>query len=376
MTTDTTFSRLPTPPRCWIRIDEDALRRNAQWAAGRVAPAGLLPIVKANAYHHGALRVARLLSPFAAAFAVANLCEAGELRAGGIQQDLMLLGPCLPGERRAAIECGFIATVSSLEEALEYAALAGARHPARLHFKIDTGMGRIGAWKEEGLAALARLRDIPGLELDMISTHLSAADEDSGFTLCQLHWFREQEAQLRSWFPKARLHALNSAGILRHPEFSMDLVRPGLLIYGVSPVPEGQDFLSPVMSWMTRIILLRDVPAGRRVSYGGEFITKRPSRLAVLAVGYADGYFRQIPSGTARVVIRGHRCPIVGRVTMDQIIADVTDLPVAETLQPGDEVTLLGTDGGETITATEMAAWAGTIPWHVLTAIGDRVEYT
>jgi len=130
------------------------------------------------------------------------------------------------------------------------------------------------------------------------------------------------------------------------------------------------------MSWKTKIILLRDVPAGRSVSYGGEFVTRRSSLLAVLAVGYADGYFRQIPSGTACVLVRGQRCPVVGRITMDQIIADVTDLPGAGGLEPGEEVTLLGTDGKEIITAAEMATWARTIPWHVLTAIGPRVPNT
>lgn len=374
MTTDKSFTAEPTPPRCWIRIDEGALRGNAEWASRRVAPAGLLPIVKADAYHHGALRIARLLSPHAHAFAVANLAEAVELRNGGISQDLLLLGPCLPGERRPVIDSGFMATVSSLEEAMEYAAAGNEKNPARLHFKIDTGMGRIGAWKEEGMAALSCLRDVPGVRINMVSTHLSAADEDVDFTLGQLEWFRSRESTIRSWFPHARLHALNSAGIIRHPEYAMDLVRPGLLVYGVSPVPEGMRFLSPVMSWKTCIILVRDVPAGRRISYGGEFVTSRPSRLAVLAVGYADGYFRQIPSGTARVLIHGRRCPVIGRITMDQIIADITDLPDAALVAAGEEATLLGTDGGETITASEMAEWAGTIPWHILTAIGSRVK--
>jgi alanine racemase len=362
------------PHRSWVQIDEDALRWNTQWAANHIAPAGLLPVIKANAYQHDAVRVARVLSPHSAAFAVANLCEAENLRNAGITHDLLLLAPCLPAERLPVIESGFIAAVSSFDEALQYARIANVQRPARLLFKIDTGMGRIGAWKEEGLAALSQLRKVPEVQIDMISTHLSAADEDEDFTLAQLRWFREQEGQLRSWFPKARLHALNSAGILRHPEFSMDLVRAGLLLYGVSPVPEGRQILRPVMSWKTRIVLLRDVPAGRRVSYGGEFVTSRDSVLAVLPVGYADGYFRQIASGTARVIIRGHRYPVVGRVTMDQIIVDVTDLPGAASLQPGDEVTLLGADEGERITAEEMANWAGTIPWHIFTAIGNRVE--
>lgn len=362
------------PFRSWIEIDESALRSNAAQAAEWARPARLLPVIKANAYGHGALLVARTLAPYAEAYAVANIAEAMELRLGGICQDLLLLGPCLPEERAFVLSEGCMPTVSSLAEALAFAALAEATKPAKLHFKIDTGMGRIGAWKEDALEALEALKQEPRILVSMISTHLSAADEDPHFTAQQLAWLKDKEPLLRKWFPGVRLHALNSAGLIRHPEAAFDLVRPGLMLYGVSPVPEARELLRPVMSWRTRVVQVREVPSGRRISYGGDFVTQRRSRVAVLAVGYADGYFRQIPSGGAQVLLRGQRCPVVGRITMDQIMVDATDMEERETLCEGETATLLGKDGGEQIRAEEMALWAGTIPWHVLTAIGPRVH--
>lgn len=371
MGTRLTFSGKKLPARSWIEIDERALLANAAWAAELAAPARLFPVVKANAYGHGALLVARTVQNYAEGFAVANLVEATELREGGIDREILLLGPCLPEERDLVLRAGFLPTVSSLEEARAYAELASPGVPARLHFKIDTGMGRIGAWKDQAVQALETLRQEPRCHVVMVSTHLSAADEDGDFTHSQLQWLWDHEASLRSLFPGVRLHVLNSAGLLRHRERTFDLARPGLMLYGVSPVPEARRYLQPVMSWRTRVLLVREVPAGRRISYGGDYITTRSSRLAVLAVGYADGYFRQIPSGVARVLLQGRRCPVVGRVTMDQIIVDATELP---DLQVGETATLLGGDGEEQIRAEEMAAWAGTIPWHVLTSIGPRVQ--
>jgi alanine racemase len=151
------------------------------------------------------------------------------------------------------------------------------------------------------------------------------------------------------------------------------MVRPGLLLYGVSPVPEAAHLFRPVMAWRARVALVRNFAEGRSLSYGGEFVTQRASRIAVIPVGYADGYFRQIPSGRACVLVHGTRCAVVGRVTMDMILADVTDVPgVAE----GDIATLIGKDGNEEITAVELARWAGTIPWHVLTSVGPRPHLT
>jgi alanine racemase len=198
------------------------------------------------------------------------------------------------------------------------------------------------------------------------------ADEDLEFTREQLGRFRELAARLRhEHFPEAALHIENSAGIIEFPSQPGDIVHPGLMLYGNSPLPEFQSRLQQVMAWKTRITLIREVGPGRGVSYGRTYITPRTMRLATLAVGYADGLRRHLSSRGAEVLIGGRRCVIVGRVTMDQIIVDITAVPEA---REGDEVVLLGRQGSEQILATEVAEKAGTIAWDIFTGIGRRVE--
>jgi alanine racemase len=170
--------------------------------------------------------------------------------------------------------------------------------------------------------------------------------------------------------PHTKFHALNSAGICAFPEFSFDFVRAGLMLYGSASIPAFQSRLVPALAWKTRILLVREVPAGRTVSYGRTFTTTGPMRIATLAVGYADGYQRQASGHDACVLVGGSRCALLGRVTMDQILVDVTDVPASV----GDEAVLLGTQGGATILASEMAKWAGTIAWHIFTGIGGRTK--
>lgn len=368
----------PLPARTWVEFDWSALRHNALEARRLAGTAGLLPIIKANAYGHQARAAARALADLADIFGVANEAEAEQLRAAGLRQDLVLLSSCLPEERAAAVRHGSIVTVSSREEALSYVSAAAGERP-RWHYKIDTGMGRLGQWKEDALAELRELARETRGTVELISTHLSAAECDADFTLEQLRWFAAAVTQLRPLFPQARFHVLNSAGLLLYPEYAFDLVRPGLMLYGVTPLPPqiqpaSPVQLRPVLAWKTRIALVRDLPPGRRISYGGDHVTTRPTRLGLLPVGYADGYFRQIPSGRAAVLVRGQRCAVLGRVTMDQIAVDLTDLPGAAEMAPGELVVLLGTMGEAEITANEMATWAGTIPWHVFTAIGPRAR--
>jgi alanine racemase len=369
---------LALPARTWVEFNWAALRHNALVARRLAGAAGLLPIVKANAYGHQACAAALALQDLTEYFGVANETEAMQLRGAGLSQNMVLLGPCLPEERAAAVRHGSIVTVSSRQEALSYLGLADKTKP-RWHYKIDTGMGRLGQWREDALRELAELAGESRGEMALISTHLSAAESDPAFTLEQLNWFREAVQSLRPLFPEARFHVLNSAGLLLYPEYAFDLVRPGLMLYGVSPLapevaPTNAPQLRPVLSWKTRLALIRQLPPGRRISYGGDFVTHRPTLLGLLPVGYADGYFRQIPSGRAAVLVRGRRCPVVGRVTMDQIAVDLTDLPEAHGLQVGEPVVLLGSMEEEEISAAEMAGWAGTIPWHVFTAIGPRVR--
>jgi alanine racemase len=241
-----------------------------------------------------------------------------------------------------------------------------------VNFKIDTGMGRAGCAVASALDEVRRVLAMHGVILHSISTHLPSADEDAVFTLEQLEEFDALAAELRSLARDAKFHVLNSAGVLTRPEHRHDLVRPGLILYGVSPLPEYSSQIEPVLSWKSRVVLLRELPAGSSVSYGRSFIAEKPIRTALVAVGYADGFPRQVSGRGASVLVRGVRCGVLGRVTMDQIVVDVSQVCGVAL---GDEVTLIGCDGTEKIDVSELACQAGTISWEILAGIGRRVEH-
>jgi alanine racemase len=359
---------VPEDLRSWAEIDLGALRHNICRVHERLGPGvGILSVVKANAYGHGALRAAGVLAEGTAIFGVANLREAMELApvAGG--RDIMLLSPCLPGERREAVLGGHVVTVSSAAEAAAYAAFGRVR----VNFKIDTGMGRVGCDAEKAESEAAELAGLHGVEVHSVSTHLPSADEDDHFTARQLRDFVVLREALRGVFPRAKFHAVNSAGVLTNGDGGLEIARPGLILYGVSPLPAFQSVFRPVMSWKARVALVRDMPTGAGISYGRTFISTKPMRTAVVPVGYADGFPRQASGNGAGVLIRGVRCSLLGRVTMDQIIVDATGV---EGVVEGDEVTLFGKDGDAEIPVSELAAQSGTISWDILTGIGRRVE--
>ncbi|RBP39612.1 alanine racemase [Roseimicrobium gellanilyticum] len=362
------------PHRCWTELSADALRHNAA-VAREQGGAEIMAVVKANAYGHGAVWAARILQDRVAMFGVANLQEAQELRLAGIEKPSFLLSPCLPEEWEPAVRMGCHISVSSLQEAIALDRLAqrtGVR--ALLHAVVDTGMGRIGfleeAWDESSIAALSSLKFV---SWEGINTHLPSADEDAAFTRAQLARFRQAVEKARAMGLRPKwIHSSNSAGLLGYEEQRgwCTLTRPGLMLYGISPLPEEQSRLKPVLTWKTRVTQVRELPAGHGVSYGCTYITERPTRVATLACGYADGYPRQVSGHGAQVLIGSTLCPLLGRVTMDQIMVDVTARSDAK---PGDEVILIGAHGTSKITATEVAAWAETIEWHVFTGIGPRV---
>jgi alanine racemase len=364
-----------TPPRrTWAEIDLRALRHNFETARSLLpAGTGLMAVVKANAYGHGAILATQALAGEAALLGVANLNEALEIQPHAGRTPIFLLGPALPDERPLIAAHGFIPSLSSLAEARDFSALGEAQgRPVSAHLIFDTGMGRIGIWEEEAPEVARQIAALPGLRIIGLGSHFPVADEDLEFTRAQLSRFHELAARLRrEHFPEALLHIENSAGIIEFPDHPGNLVRPGLMLYGNSPLPEFQARLQPVMTWKTRITLVREVGPGRGVSYGRTYITERPMRLATLAVGYADGLRRHLSNRGADVLIGGRRCVIVGRVTMDQIVVDITGLPEA---REGDEVVLLGRQGEEQILATEVAERAGTIAWDIFTGIGRRVE--
>jgi len=361
-------SRIPSQVRTWVEVDLEAIRHNARVVRGQAGRrCSILAVVKAGAYGHGVQPVVRALAAEAEIFGVANLKEAREVEAAGTGRDIMILSPCLPAERRGAVRGNFIVTVSGFDEAAEFAG-GGA---ARVNFKIDTGMGRVGCDPERAVETLREILRLPGLEVHSVSSHLPCADEDPAFTERQLAGFGGLLARLREVLPGVRAHSHNSAGVLTRPADSGEIVRPGLMLYGCSPLPEFQKKLRPAMSWRTRVSLVRDVAGGSGIGYGRTFIAPRAMRVAVLAVGYADGYPRHVSGRGAEVLIRGNACPLLGRVTMDQIVVDVSRLP---DVKPGETATLLGRDGREEISAGRLAQWAGTIPWDVFTGIGQRVR--
>ena len=357
--------------RIRAEVDHGALRHNAAAMRKLVGDqTGLIAVVKADGYGHGGPEVAQTLAPFAEQFGVATVGEARAVRAAVLDKDILILSPCLPDEREAAVREGFIPVVSSTAEAKAYARLVQGK-PARIHLCVDTGMGRIGVWQDDALKTAQEIAAIEGLDIESVSTHLPVADSDPAFTAEELRAWETLIGQLRAILPTAKFHALNSAGSLQRPEHAADRVRPGLALYGISPLPDFQQLLRPAMTLKTRITLVRDVGPGRGISYGRDFITAQPMRIATLAMGYADGYPRQTSNQGAQVLIRGKRCPILGRITMDQFMVNVTDLP--RDVAPDEEVVLFGKQGDEEITVGEIAAWAGTISWDILTRLGKRV---
>jgi len=362
--------------RCWAEIDLSAIRHNAGIASRLAGPgAGVMAIVKANAYGHGVAEVARALRDGVAMFGVANIKEAQEVRAAlGVDakdSGIFILGPALPEERAGIVEGGFVPAISSVGEAAAYSALGrGRRVP--VHLAIDTGMGRMGIAEEEARRIAQEILRMPDLSITGVATHLPVADEDAEFTEEELTRFhREAEGLREMGIDVPFIHALSSAGLFRFPRYAGTLVRAGLMLYGISPLAEFQAEIRPALALKTRITIIRDVPAGRGISYGRTFITPRPMRVATLAIGYADGYQRHLSNQGAEVLIHGRRCAVLGRVTMDQIMVDVSEVAQAGM---GDEAVLIGCSGAEEILATELAAKAGTIPWEIFTSIGTRVD--
>lgn len=358
------------PGRCWAEISLDALRHNAAVTRKLAGPqASLLAIVKANGYGHGLAAAAEALAADAQLFGVANVKEALEARAV-VPHPVVIMGPALPSERAEIARHGFIPSISSAEEALEFSR-AAAGGVVSLNCKIDTGMGRMGIIESEALAAIKVIAAIPNVTIHSVSTHLPSADDDEAYTREQLSRFATLLARIRSEVPGGyAVHALPSAGVISFSDSAYNIVRAGLMLYGVSPIREQQHLLQPVMTLKARVALVRELAPGSSISYGRTFTVQRRSRIATLSIGYADGLPRAVSGRGAAVLVRGQRCPVVGRITMDLTIVDVTDVAAVEA---GDEVVVIGRQGDEEIPAFEVADKAGTIPWEVFTGIGSRV---
>jgi alanine racemase len=356
--------------RCWAEVDRSALRHNAAVVRERIGSAELLAVVKANGYGHGMVGVARALADDAQLFGVANVEEATTLRET-LPHPIIVLGPATPEERSVITEQRFIASVSTFEEAQEFNRATGA--PAiSINFVIDTGMGRMGTPEPDALAVFRKIAALPNIKIHSVSSHLPVSNEDAEYTLDELGRFARLVRQLRAEVPgEYKVHVLPSAGVLAFSDPPFDIVRAGLMLYGISPLPEFEKHLKAALTWKTRIGLIREMPKGSSISYGRTFITPKTMRVATLTAGYADGYPRHLSNRDAAVLIRGKRCSLLGRVTMDLMMVDVTEVSEARV---GDEVVLLGRQGGEEVPATELAERAQTITWEITTRIGSRVR--
>jgi len=352
----------------WVDIDLGAFRCNLD-AVARILPerSRIIAVLKANAYGHGAVPLARECNhDRVAMIAVALLEEALELRAAGIALPLLVFGPLTREQISVATEQRIVAGVVGPEELAAACDVARERDVA-IHLKLDSGMGRMGLIESDLPAAIDMIRAAPRLRIDAIYTHYAnASDPLDPFTEVQTENFQRMLAALREGGVDAPLHhAANSAATMRGIVAPGDYVRTGIVLLGAAPLDNGQKRLEPVLRWRTEIVRLKTLPKGHLIGYGTTFRTARESRIATLPVGYADGYSRLL-SNRGEVLVRGKRAPVVGRVSMDLLTVDVTDIAGAA---PGDEVVLLG----EEITAEEHAAHTGTIAYEVFCRISARV---
>lgn len=356
-------------------IDLGALAHNFNYLKSRVSDGvKMIAVVKADAYGHGAPRVSRALESLGVdALAVATMDEAIALRREGIDSPMIAFGGALPGEEAAGIHYNLMPAVHSIEALGRLSQSASSLGmEARYHLKVDTGMGRVGIdYRHLGMF-LDHAMELPAVKLEGVFTHLSSADEDSSdYSSLQLDRFRAAltEMEERNIRPHM-VHAANSAGVLFHPESWFDAVRPGVALYGINPSSQWQDpELRPVLSFKSSVSLLKNVSAGSPLSYRRTFITERDSVIASVPVGYADG-LSFLLSNRGSVIVRDRIAPIVGRITMDTTLVDVTDVPGVSF---GDEVMLIGESLSVSISAENIAETIGTIPYEVLCNISKRV---
>ena len=334
----------------------------------------IMPIVKADAYGHGVIPVVKtLIACGARRYGVALLQEALEIKAVFPEVEVIVIGAPELEESDTVVKEGIVSTVFQLAQAqvLSEAAVR-LNKTARLHLKVDTGMGRIGL-RETDVSEILKIANLPNLLIEGIFTHFATADQrDLSFAQKQLKCFQTLCDKLK----KAGLsipirHAANSAAIIQLPESHFDLVRLGISLYGLTPSSQisGNVGLQPVLSWKTRVSQVKSIGTGETVSYGRTFLAAYPTRVATVPVGYADGLRRAL-SNQGEMLIRGRRSTMIGRICMDQTMLEVTKIP---RVKVGDVVTILGKDGNEQLTATEMAGWMGTISYEVVCGISKRV---
>jgi len=359
----------------WAEINHKHIKHNFLTVKARLSRGtGILAVIKANAYGHGLVSVGRTVSRLGAKFlGVTSIEESLDLKAARINTPSLILGNIFPfSNLETAVKNNIRISLASVEAALQCDKTARRlKKKVYVHAKIDTGMGRIGVSARNAAAFVEKIRSLRSVVLEGIYTHFAGAYEDSETTQKQIHLFTSLLNAL-----KARgieipfIHDANSGAIFKYPQVQFSLVRPGISLFGVWPVAgQTPSDLRPALAWKSRIIYLKNVPADTPVSYAGTFRTARPSVIATAAFGYADG-FRRSFSNKAQVLVGGLRAPVVGRVTMDMTMLDVTDVP---DVKVGDEVVILGRQGDAVLPVEELARWADTSPYEILCGIASRV---
>lgn len=363
--------------RVYAEIDLDAVVFNMESMKRNIAAeTGMIGVVKADGYGHGAVPVAFAIDPYVEGYAVATIDEALILRNHGIEKPILILGVTHKSRYGELLEGEIRPAVFTMEQAEPLSQLAVSRgRKAKVHLALDTGMSRIGLEADEGGADLAaQIAGLSGIEVEGLFTHFAKADEaDKTATNRQMEAYRYFIGLLQERGVDIPVkHCSNSAGIIGFPDANMDLVRAGISIYGMYPsdeVEKSNVALRPVMKLKSFITYVKMLKPGKEVSYGGTFVAEKPMRVATIPVGYGDGYPRNL-SGRGYVLIRGKKAPILGRVCMDQFMADVTDIPDAAA---EDEVILIGRDGTEEIMVEDLARLGGGFHYEIVCDIGKRV---
>ena len=361
-----------------VTVDLGALASNIRWVKARVGgDVALMAVLKANAYGHGAAAVARVaLQNGADLLAVANMAEALELREDHIGAPILILSYVPEEAIPTAIAHDLRITV--FDETCAGRCISAAVNGGdtlKVHVKVDTGMGRLGILPQAMRALCRQLQDAPGIRLEGVYTHFATADDDPAYMREQLTTFNRVQSQLRSVGIRFRYtHAANSAALLNGGDSTFNVVRPGVLLYGLEPMPQSgfAQQIRPVMSWTTQIAQVKTLPPGSAVGYGNAYRTRGWETIAVAPVGYADG-LRRTPYTWREVLIHGRRAPLVGRVSMEKITINVSHIPAAAV---GDEVVLMGRQGDDCISADEIATWIRSNNYEVVTSIAPRVPRT
>jgi len=359
----------------FIEIDRSAIKHNIKELRRFAKKAEIMPVIKAEAYGHGMLGAAKiLLAQGIQCFAVSDVAEGIALRDAGINKPILLLENTLSIQARQLVVNKLTPMVCTLDLALHLNIIAlRMKKKIPIHIKIDTGMGRFGVWHKEALDFVKRVDALKGLNIEGIFTHFPIADTDKKYTQKQAKLFCEIVKQIKeSGITPKYIHAANSAGVVGYKQSCFNLARPGLMVYGLTPDKsfKRKINLKSVMSVRSKVVFVKTVEKGRSISYGRTFIAKKKMKIATIPCGYNDGYFRTL-SNKSSVLIEGRRCPILGRVTMDQIMADVSK---CKNVRLGAPVTILGKQKNQELSADELARLAGTINYEIVCSFGSRLK--